>query len=322
MPSEFDLIQRYFLSDPRRDDVIEGIGDDGAVIRPPGGHDLVISVDTLVEGVHFPSGTQAASVGHKALAVNLSDLAAMGAEPAWATLSLALPQSDEAWLAGFSHGLRQLADRFYVSLIGGDLARGPLAISIQVIGLLPHATAVCRHGARAGDFVFVTGSIGDAGLGLASMQGAWPLDGNGSVQYCLSRLNEPSPRVAAGVALRGLASAAIDVSDGLSADLKRMLAASGVGASIELTRIPLSVAARRLFGDSIDWDLVLTAGDDYELLFTVPATRADALCKRFDSLNLPITHIGYIEQQVGLRFMEDGVERTLELSAGYDHFAV
>lgn len=320
MPSEFDLIQKYFTRGPARDDIVAGIGDDGAVIRPPAGQDLVISVDTLVEGVHFPASTQAIAVGHKALAVNLSDLAAMGAEPAWATLALTLPESDEAWLAGFAQGLLRLADRFHVSLIGGDLTRGPLTISIQVIGLLPHAAAVYRHGTRTGDLVFVTGSIGDAGLGLAATQRARTVDSS-SVKYCLSRLNEPSPRVQAGLALRGIASAAIDVSDGLSVDLERMLSASGLGASLELTRVPLSPAARQMFGDQVDWNLVLTAGDDYELLFTVPAERLNALHRRLDSLDCAVSQIGRIEQRAGLRYTERGTERVLELPAGYDHFA-
>lgn len=320
MPTEFDLIQRYFLSTTRRADVVEGIGNDGAVVRPPAGQELVISADTLIAGVHFAASTAPTAVGYKALAVNLSDLAAMGAEPAWATLALTLPEPNEKWLAGFSAGLLRLADRYRMELIGGDLTRGPLSITIQVMGLLPFGTAIRRDGACPGDSIFVTGSIGDAGLGLAASRGDRALRSD-CLEYCLSRLNEPSPRVAAGLVLRGIASAAIDVSDGLSADLGRILSASGVGARVEVTSIPLSPAARAVFEDAIDWNLVLSAGDDYELLFTVPAERVPALKRRFLRLDCGVAHVGAIEEYSGLRYTIGGAACTLDGATGYDHFA-
>jgi thiamine-monophosphate kinase len=320
MPCESELIQRYFLTKPQRADVIVGIGDDGAVIRPPPQQDLVTSVDTLNEGVHFSSRTDPAAIGHKALAVNLSDLAAMGAEPAWATLALTLPAPNEAWLEGFSQGLLRLADQFKVNLVGGDLTRGPLTITLQVIGLVPHGMAICRSGARAGELIFVTGTVGDAGLGLAATQNARELAPR-NLDYCLFRLDKPAPRITAGLALRDVASAAIDISDGLSTDLGRILDASGVGASIELAGIPLSAAARAVFDNEVDWNLVLNAGDDYELLFTVPAAGVDALKRQLVWLDCPVSHIGYIEQRAGLRYTKQGVTHALDVSTGYDHFA-
>lgn len=321
MPCETELIQRYFVSAPRRSDVVIGIGDDGAVLRPPAGQDLVVSVDTLIEGVHFPQRTEPIVVGHKALAVNLSDLAAMGAEPAWATLALTLPQADETWLKGFSLGLSRLAQRHQIDLIGGDLTRGPLSITIQVIGLLPAGTAIRRDGARPGELIFVTGTIGDAGLGLAATQGVVELDDK-DLEHSLARLNRPSPRVAAGLQLRGLASAAIDISDGLATDLERILTASGIGARLELADVPLSAAARAAFRSEIDWKRVLAAGDDYELLFTVPAEHAAAMEKRFLELDCSPTQIGYIEKQPGLRYTLHGAPYALNGAQGYDHFAV
>jgi thiamine-monophosphate kinase len=320
MPCEFDLIQRYFLSASRRSDVIAGIGDDGAVIRPPAGQDVVVSVDTLIEGVHFLACTHPTAIGHKALAVNLSDLAAMGAEPAWATLALTLPKADETWLTGFTQGLLRLMSRHGVELVGGDLTRGPLSITIQVIGLSPYGMAIRRDGARPGDLIFVTGSIGDAGLGLAAIRGERGLDSS-RLDYCLTRLNEPSPRITAGLALRDIASAAIDISDGFSTDLKRILNASHVGACVELTSIPLSPAARAVFGNEIDWNLVLAAGDDYELLFTVPADRVQVLKQRFLAMDCGVTHVGYIEKRTGLRYTVDGGACALTIVPGYDHFA-
>ncbi len=318
--SEAELIQRYFMSAPRRADVVLGIGDDGAIIHAEAGHDIVVSVDTLIEGVHFPPDTPPAAVGHKSLAVNLSDLAAMGAEPAWATLSLTLPCVDENWLAAFSAGLFGLADRYQVELIGGDLTQGPLSITIQVMGSLPRGESLRRDGARAGDLIFVTGTIGDAGLGLEAVCKMRALNA-ASMEWCLSRLNKPSPRVDAGVKLRTVASAAIDVSDGLARDLDRILSASVVGASLDLRSIPVSAAARDAYAGQVAWPAVLTAGDDYELLFTVPPARASELTILFADADCDITRIGVVEPAAGLRFTLGGAAWKLLVPAGYDHFA-
>lgn len=313
------------MSAPRRADVMLGIGDDAAVVFPKPGHDIAVSVDTLIENVHFPAETPAAAVGHKALAVSLSDLAAMAAEPAWATLALTLPRVDEHWLAAFSAGLFQLADRYQVALIGGDLTRGAMSITLQIMGSLPRGEALRRDGARVGDLLFVTGTIGDAGLGLAALQSkrvgnTRTLDAV-SREWCISRLNKPSPRIDAGLRLRSVASAAIDVSDGLATDLGRVLMASGVGASVALDAIPLSAAARTLYASKVDWPGVLTAGDDYELLFSVPPTRASELAHRFTDADCDITRIGVIEHAAGLRYTLGGAAWALEVPAGYDHFA-
>ncbi len=320
MPTEADLIQRYLCCGPWRTDVVKGIGDDAAVVHVPGGNELAVCVDTLVADVHFLASTDPADLGYKALAVNLSDLAAMGAQPAWAMLALTLPWADEGWLAAFSKGLLALARAHAVQLIGGDLSRGPLSITLQAMGFLPRGTALYRDRARPGDVVFVTGSIGDAGLGLAVLQGERKLDLTSS-EYCMSRLNRPTPRVSAGLALRGLASTAIDVSDGLAVDLERLLIASNVGATVELTHIPLSNAVRAAFVETVDWRLVLTAGDDYELLFTVPAARARELARRTKTLDCYLTRIGCIETAPGLRYALDGESLELAVPPGYDHFA-
>jgi thiamine-monophosphate kinase len=320
MPSETELIQRYFVFEQGRADVIQGIGDDGAVVMPPAGQELVASVDTLVEGVHFLPGIEPGAIGHKALAVNLSDLAAMGAEPAWASLALTLPEVDEVWLRDFSRGLKALAQTYGVALIGGDLTRGPLSMTIQVLGFVPRGAALYRSGAQPGDRIFVTGSVGDAGLGLAVLQGRLELPSDAAA-YLSSRLHRPAPRIEAALALRGCASAAIDVSDGLALDLERLLAASRVGATVELTQLPLSPAARAAFTTPIDWSQILTAGDDYELLFTVAPERAGAMEKAFDAIAGGATEIGHIEATPGLRCTLEGHAHARPRRAGYDHFA-
>lgn len=319
--AEFSLIDRYFAARAqRRADVVLGIGDDAALVDVPAGESLAVAVDTLVEGVHFPAGTAPADVGHKALAVNLSDLAAMGAEPRWATLALTLPQADAAWVAAFADGFFALAERFQVELIGGDTTRGPLTVSVQILGTVPAGQALRRSGARPGDRIFVTGTLGDAGLALRRLQAGgdataepWPA--------LLVRLQRPEPRVAAGLALRGLASAAIDVSDGLAADLGHVLAAGGVGATLRVDRLPRSAAFRQAVAvGGPDWHgLPLTAGDDYELCFTVPAAQADAVVARLGGL--AVTPIGEIDAQPGLRCVTDDGRAYCIGRDGYEHFA-
>lgn len=319
--SEFKLIERYFVrSAHAQQGVVLGIGDDAALLNIPPGMELAVAVDTLVSGVHFPVDTDPMDIGHKALAVNLSDMAAMGAEPRWATLALTLPEVDEAWLKGFSAGFFALAERYNVQLVGGDTTRGPLSITVQMHGLVPGNQALRRAGARPGDLIYVTGELGDAGLALRMLQGEISLPSE-YVAYSLARLNHPEPRINAGLALRGIAHAAIDISDGLAADLGHILNASNAGATLHLERLPLSAGVASVVMKAGDWSLPLSAGDDYELCFTVPAQNKSRLHAVLDRFSCACTPIGMIEEAPGLRCkLADGKSFTPD-SAGYDHFA-
>lgn len=318
--NEFELIDRFFASQPiARDDVIVGIGDDAAVLAPPAGQQLVVTTDTLVAGVHFPESTPPHSVGWKALAVNLSDLAAMGATPAWFTLNLTLPQSDPAWVGAFAGGLYALAQAHRVQLVGGDTTQGPLSITITACGFVPASAALLRRGARPGDRIYVTGTLGDAGLGLRYVQGQLdvPAAFRDQLRKCL---DEPAPRVREGEALRGIASACIDVSDGLAADLGHILDASGAGATVDLGRLPLSDAYKALWHAVGGWQVALTNGDDYELCFTLPADRADALDGIAARFACGFACIGEVDATPGLRLRSvDGSLYQAE-TRGYDHF--
>jgi len=309
--TEFDIISRYFKHKIKRSDVILGIGDDAALCTIPPNRQLVIAIDTLVPGVHFPIKTPPEDIGYKALAVNLSDMAAMGATPAWMTLALTCPKIDETWLTKFSQGLLELADVAQVSLIGGDTTRGPLSITIQISGLVPPHCALQRCGAQPGDGIYVTGTLGDAGLGLASVKKQVTLPGKIQA-FVESRLNRPTPRLSEGQALRGIASSAIDISDGLVADLGHILSASGVGATIELERLPLSSALRESLPLEQAWYLALGAGDDYELCFTVPREN-----------RLPagsFVRIGTVEKNPGLRCLKTDGCLFMPQKMGYQHF--
>jgi thiamine-monophosphate kinase len=316
--AEFDAIARYFTQAfPKRADVILGIGDDAALSSVPSGMQLAIAIDTLVEGVHFPKKTRSENIGYKALAVNLSDLAAMGATPAWMTLALTCQKMDEAWLTGFSQGLLELATRYNVSLIGGDTTCGALTVTIQVTGFVPPHRALRRSGAQVGDGIYVTGTLGDAGLGLASMQKRVVLPRKVR-QFVESRLNRPTPRLAEGKALRQCANSAIDISDGLVADLGHILSASGVGASLQVDRLPLSKALRKVMYPEKAWQMALSAGDDYELCFTVPPNR---VAKLQNALPKDIyTHIGIIEATPGLRCLDTNGQLFVPSIRGYQHF--
>lgn len=318
--SEFELIARYFdRQTVQRPDVLLGIGDDCALVRAPTDCDLALTVDTLLEGIHFLAGTAPGDVGHKALAVSLSDLAAMGAEPAWATLSLAVPQSDESWLEPFATGLFSLAEQHGVQLVGGDTVRGALAITVQAQGTLPTGTALRRSAARPGDLVFVTGTLGDAGAALDLAVGRRQAAGEVAEQL-LVRLNRPDPRVAEGVALRGLAHGSIDISDGLAADLGHVLSASGVGATLHLETLPFSSALRSVVPEEeARFALALGAGDDYELCFTAPRERRDTVERLFTRFACGCHCIGVIDQTPGLRLSRDGEPFSLP-TGGYDHF--
>jgi thiamine-monophosphate kinase len=319
MLGEFDIIDRYFKRQIRRSDVISGIGDDAAVLKVPPGMELVVTMDTLVSGVHFPKQIDAEAIGFKALAVNLSDLASMGATPAWFTLSLTLAEVNEVWLEGFAHGLFELADRYDVDLIGGDMTHGGLSISITAMGFTPVSKALRRDGARPGDGIFVTGCVGDAGLGLAALNKERALHGS-DLDYFLLRLNRPVPRVDAGQILLDRATAAIDISDGLAADLNHILIASDVGASIQLSSIPLSAAFVRACAGRPEWQIPLACGDDYELLFTLPQYRVQQIIREMASLSHGITQIGQIEERRGMRFWGNEGQQYIPESIGYRHF--
>jgi thiamine-monophosphate kinase len=316
---EFDIIRRYFTRQTvARSDVSLGVGDDGAVLRVGSRTDLVVCVDTLVAGVHFPEQTPPAAIGHKALAVNLSDLAAMGAEAAWATLALTLPARDDHWLGEFARGFFDLAARYNVQLVGGDTTRGPLSVTVQVHGLVPHGAALRRTGARAGDRVYVTGTLGDAGLALRLRQAA--------AATLRERLDYPQPRIQAGIALRGLATASIDISDGLLADLGHLLAADPLGAVIDVDALPRSAAFLEVIdapgtgSKPLYYELPLSAGDDYELCFTVPPERCAALEQSLARIDCRCTAIGTIEATPGIRCYRAGGEAYQPSATGYDHF--
>lgn len=317
---EFELISRYFAGlGPQRQDVLVGVGDDAAVLQPPAGQMLVASVDTLVAGVHFPGETDPESLGHKALAVNLSDLAAMGAEPAWATLTLTLPAAEEGWLEGFASGFATLAAQVGIQLVGGDTTRGPLTVTVNVLGFVPPGAALLRSGARPGDLLYVTGQLGDAGLALLALQQELRLP-KPDREAVLRRLDRPQPRLAAGRALRGIASAAIDVSDGLAADLGHILEASGVGATVQAERLPISEPVRRWLPQAGGWVLPLSAGDDYELCLTVPPSRQAAAEAAGAQAGCELTWVGTIDARRGLRCnLDDGTDITPS-AGGYRHF--
>ena len=316
MPGEFDLIARHFARlTPPRADVALGAGDDAALLTPAPGHELVVTVDTLIEGVHFFADCPPAALGHKALAVNLSDLAAMGAEPAWVLLALTVPRVDENWLAEFAGGFGDLARVHGAALVGGDTCRGPLAVGVTALGQVPTGQALRRAGARPGDGVYVSGEIGAAGLAVRARRGAMALPAQ-LAAHAVQRLDWPQPRVALGLALRGLASAAIDVSDGLLADLGHVCAASRVGARLELAALPLPHGAANL----VSPDEMLGSGDDYELCFTVPPVHEAAVAAVAAQLQLRLTRIGQIEAAPGLRLVDaGGAVRAAEMR-GHDHF--
>jgi len=292
--------------------------------------DLAITVDTLVSGVHFPSDTAPADIGYKALAVNISDLAAMGAVPDWAAISLTLPEIDEIWLSEFHNGINQLAERYPVRFLVGDLGAGPLAITLQIHGQVPHGQALRRDSARPDDLIFVTGTLGDAGLALAGRFSTEKIHIPREHRTFLSqRLARPTPRVAEGIALRGIATAAIDLSDGLIADLAHIADASDLGAIVEAERLPLSNALRQLPDRARAWQLAVSSGDDYELCFTVPPERYEALRKAAEHFSCPITRIGRMVKRIGIKKLGVGAPGVQILDQngkpfsggrGYQHF--
>jgi thiamine-monophosphate kinase len=321
--TEFQSIRDYFSKQPaQRPEVSLGIGDDCALLTVPDDKELAISVDVLVSGVHFPEQTAAEDIGYKSLAVSLSDLASMGAEPAWVTLAIALPAMDEAWLGEFCQGFFRLASRYNVQLVGGDTTKGALMITTNVGGYIAKNQALRRTGAKPGDLVFVTGTIGEAGLGLKVLQKhlELPPQFQHYADKLIERLNRPTPRVELGRALIGIATAAIDVSDGVAADLNHILEMSNAGARLDVEKLPLSECFPAVFDQVGGWVQPLTAGDDYELLFTAPEELQSKLQEIAAEHNCAITCIGRIEEQAGLRCYSES--KLLELqNMGYEHFA-
>jgi len=314
MPAERDIIDGFRArSGALRADVVLGIGDDGAVLSLPPDSRLVAVVDTLVEGVHFPPELPARCVGHRALAVNLSDMAAMGAMPAWATLALTLPAAETAWLGEFVEGFAALAERHDVALVGGDTTRGPLTITVQLLGIASPGAWLTRSNASAGDRVFVSGTLGDAAAGLAILE----TDGLPRGGPLADRFLWPAARVDEGRSLVGIATAAIDVSDGFAADLGKLLEASGAGAVLEPDRLPLSEALRRRYDGPTALRMALSGGDDYELCFTVPEERVPELMRIVSDWPCACTRVGHVTQDRGLR---DAAGRLIDESGGYDHF--
>lgn len=317
---EFDLIERFFKRPPRQADV--GVGDDCAVWSPRTGHQLALSTDMLVEGRHFLSTVSPARLGHKALAVNLSDLAACGATPRAFLLSLALPRADEAWLAGFAEGLFGLADAHGCELVGGDTTQGPLNISITVMGEVPQGQAILRSGAHAGDDLYVSGSLGDARLALEAFRGHISLP-QPVFDAARLRMETPTPRVALGKSLRGLANAMADISDGLLGDLGHILKASGVGAQIELPLTKALMAASAQWHCPAEWarTCILSGGDDYELVFTAPASARGAITEAARLTQTAVTRIGRITAKPQLVLLDEQGQPVAHALRSFDHFA-
>ena len=314
---EFDLIARHFTR-PAANAVL-GVGDDCALLQVTNGMDLAVSTDTMVSGTHFFPDVDPEHLGHKALAVNLSDMAAMGAMPYWATLALTLPSVDHAWLGAFAKGFFDLAEEFNVSLVGGDTTRGPLSLNVTIMGEVPAGAALRRSGAKAGNDVWVSGHIGDAALAVAHRKGMLQLD-DADVEEALMHLYEPIPRVKLGQSLRGLATAAIDISDGLLADLGHICRLSGVGATVDMANVPLSDVAKKYATSDAGRTAIVAGGDDYELCFTAPANARESIADLVDVLNIPLTRIGQIKRGKGVSLQAEGKPVKVD-GLGYDHFS-
>ncbi len=320
--SEFDLINQFFkASYIKRNDVLLGIGDDCAILSPPPDKSLAVSTDTLISGVHFPQSTNAEDIGYKSLAVNLSDLAAMGAEPAWVSLAISMPDANKIWLNDFMLGFNELLDQYNVALIGGDTTHGALSITVNITGFVSFKKMLKRSNARAGDAIFVTNTIGDACIGLEiALNNQMPIElSDTDTDYFVDCLNRPQPQIKAGQLLTRFSVAAIDVSDGLIADLSHICNASNVGAHLKLEKIPLSDALTSYYNDKPDWQKILSAGDDYQLCFTCPPEQVDEMSQLMHQQKIPITCIGEIIDSVGVSFSL-GSESIVITPSGYNHF--
>lgn len=315
--NEFELIRRYFTQNSSN--VVLGVGDDAAIVEPTPGNELLVSTDMLVEGRHFFADIDPVALGHKTLAVNLSDMAAMGAKPRWAFLSLALPKVDERWLTGFTYGFFELAKRYEVSLAGGDTTSGPLTLCVTILGESPLGSSLRRQGAQPGDDIWVSGVIGMAALAVRQQRNNTMAVPAEVLAVCKAKLDFPEPRIELGIALRRVASAVVDVSDGLVADLGHILDCSRVAAVIDVNAIPTH-----------DWlatqryqclDTLVAGGDDYELCFTAPKQYREDIATLSRQLTCQLTHIGCIEEGLGLRLKGEGDEEIPIRRAGFDHFS-
>ncbi|GDY24544.1 thiamine-phosphate kinase [Agarivorans sp. Toyoura001] len=316
---EFDIIDKYFQKSAPRQDVILGVGDDAAVVALPDNSHIAISTDTLVEGVHFFADIPPRALGHKALAVNLSDMAAMGAEPRWVTLAITLPEINEAWLAQFSKGFYDLAEYFNVSLIGGDTTKGPLSITVTVHGVVPHGKALRRDGAKPGDWIYVTGNLGDSGLALAHLQNQLSLSPQ-QLELSLKQHYFPQPRVLAGYGLRDIASATIDISDGLYNDLGHILRKSSCSATLKLEQLPLSETMNEAVSIDQSIAFALNGGEDYELCFTVPESNKGSVDTSLSFSGIQYTCIGQLapgKGEIKLQYKDKPYQLD---QAGWDHF--
>ena len=312
---EFDLIEKYFTWDQPPGNVITGVGDDAAVLELQSDTQLVTAVDTMVAGVHFPLDSPAKSIGHKSLAVNLSDLAAMGANPEWFTLALTLPEINHQWLKEFSSGLKEIAQNSGIYLVGGDTTQGPLTISIQVMGTVKKGKALLRSGAQLGDNIYVTGTLGDAAAGLMSIDGKLELPAV-DADYCKQRLDQPQPRLAESLVISRFASSCIDVSDGLLQDLLHILKQSNKGAELDLSLIPMSDVLNKIESEQA-LGFALSGGDDYELLFTIPQQLEARFLQEMQHVDYPVSAIGIITDKSQAIVDSDG---NILASKGYDHF--
>ncbi|MCF2908628.1 thiamine-phosphate kinase [Pseudoalteromonas sp. DL2-H2.2] len=317
---EFELINHYFKGRGiARRDVKVGIGDDCAIVTVPEKHQLAITTDTLVAGVHFFEDIPPRALGHRALAVNLSDLAAMGAEPTWISIGLTLPEVDMEWLEAFTEGMHEIAEYYNVQLIGGDTTQGPLTITICAKGIIPNDKALTRSGAKVGDWIYVTGELGDAALAIEARKRQLPL-GDKQLKRLEEKLHFPTPRVAAGQVLRGMATACIDISDGLLADLQHILNKSAVGAIVNIEDVPVSAVMQQLQPEALRRELSLAYGDDYELLFTVNDSNKGAVEARLRQYGVEPVCIGQITASAGkLELLNEGEKCPLPRS-GYQHF--
>ena len=314
--SEFGIIERFFAQQTCKNSNIRlGIGDDCALLSVPEGYELAVTTDTMVENVHFFAGTDPEKLGHKLLAVNLSDLASMGAQPVAVTLALTLPKVEERWLTAFSKGFFQLANKYSVDLIGGDTTSGPLTMTLQAMGLVPAGLALKRSTARPGDLIYLTGNLGNAGLGLKIKQGYSCTDAHDMT----GRFHQPEPRINVGLSLRSIASACIDISDGLASDLGHLIQASKTGAGIVWDKLPLSSAVIKYIQTTGDWEMPLAAGDDYELCFTLPPEKKALFESLSACLECTCNIIGEIESSPGLRLYKDNKTEALQ-AKGFEHF--
>ena len=318
--NEFELIEKYFkkLTAPGPD-VICGIGDDGAVIKVPNGSELVVSVDTLVSGIHFFPSVSPYDLGYKSLAVNISDIAAMGASPKWAMLSLTLPEVDDLWLQGFTAGFSELANKYSIALVGGDLSTGPLSVSVQILGICDEGKSLKRNGAQSGDDIYISGYPGAAGYAFSCLSSGKDQTSS-KPDYCNDRLLKPEPRVALGERLVDLATSAVDISDGLASDLGHIVNASEVGASIMLNRIPLHEEIKNIKDEKEMWETVLSFGDDYELCFTIPESNRQKISEIISDLDYPVTRIGKIDTTIEINWLLASGDKFSPGNTGYKHF--